>query len=371
MAAELQAKAHLLGEVGSSDPSSRVESEPHQSSHPPSPAQRNVASLEEEQLRKLLAQSYNDLGTAEARQGNYANAKIHFEEATLWDTPSAALLRNLGSAAFRVGDFPTAVRVFGPYLQPAAPAPAVIDPRSQLMYAFSLFSTGDFSAAAHAFQPVAADAMHDPRSAYSWAFSLAHSGDPKQANSIATELSSQTLPPDVLSLVCHIFMDTESYQQSAECYRQVTAADPSLRLAHYQIAESLIRMDRPADAIPELRKEIALNPDDPNVQYSLAFALLQTSDKEGAFRLLRTITAAHPEMAQPQYQFGKLLLESGNLAEAVTHLELAEQADASQDYIHYQLQAAYRKIGRTADADREARLYREIKARRRDLPSSR
>ena len=76
-------------------------------------------------------------------------------------------------------------------------------------------------------------------------------------------------------------------------------------------------------------------------------------------------------MAQPQYQFGKLLLESGNLAEAVTHLELAEQADASQDYIHYQLQAAYRKIGRTADADREARLYREIKARRRDLPSSR
>ena len=213
--------------------------------------------------------------------------------------------------------------------------------------------------------------MQDPRSAYSWAFSLSHSGDPKQANTIAAELSAQPLPPDVLSLVCHIFIDTESYEQSAECYRKIVVADPSFRLAHYQIAESLIRMDRPGDALPELRKEIALSPDDPNVQYSLAFALLQTSNKEEAFKLLRLITAAHPEMAQPQYQFGKLLLESGNTAEAIPHLELAEQADSSLDYVHYQLQAAYRKTGRIADADREARLYREIKAHRRDLPSAR
>ncbi len=336
-----------------------------------SPVERKARESEEAQLKKLLAQSYNDLGTAEARQGNYAGAETHFEEATHWDTPSGSLLRNLGTAAFRVGDFPAAVRALGHYLQPSPSSPAVADPRTQLMYALSLFSTGDFPTAARAFTAVGAEAMHDPRSAYSWAFSLAHSGDPKQANSIAADLSVQPLPPDVLSLVCHIFIDTESYGQSAECYRKVLAADPSFRLAHYQIGESLIRMDRPGEAVPEFRKEITLNPDDPNVQYSLAFALLQTSNKDEAFTLLRTITAAHPEMAEPQYQFGKLLLEAGNTAEAIPHLELAEQANGSLDYVHYQLQAAYRKTGRTADADREARLYREIKARRRDLPASR
>ncbi len=250
-------------------------------------------------------------------------------------------------------------------------APAQTDPSTEhkTWRRQALFSTGNFPASSLAFASVSAEAMQDPRSAYSWAFSLAHSGDPKQANAIATQLSATALPPDVLSLVCHIFLDTETYEQSVACYRKIVAADPTFRLAHYQIAESFIRMDRPADALPELHQELTLSPDNPNVQYSLAFALLQTSSKEEAFKLLRTITAAHPEMAQPQYQFGKLLLEAGDTETAVLHFELAEHADPSLDYVHYQLQAAYRKLGRTADADREARLYREIKARRRDLPA--
>ncbi len=372
-AALFEEKQRLLS-ASSADPTEHASlpsegSTPAPRAHPQSAAQRGATAAEEEQLKQLLGQSYNDLGTAEARQGEFAAAETHFEEAVHWDKPTPTLLRNLGTAAFRREDFPTAVRAFGQYLEPSAASANPADPHSQLMYALSLFYVGDFAAAARAFAPISAETSQDARSAYSWAFSLAHSGDPTHANTIAAQLSAQPLTPDVLSLVCHIFIDTESYQQSGECYRKVVAADPTSRLAHYQIAESLIRLDRPAEAIPELRQELALNPDDPHVQYSLAFALLQTSNKTEAFALLRTITAAHPEMAQAQYQFGKLLFDSGDTANAVTHFELAEQADASLDYIHYQLQAAYRKVGRTADADREARLYREIKARRRDLPS--
>ena len=367
-AADVQAQAHSLGsEAGA--PLGAEGSPSSQRKPNPSAARQQSLRANEDRLKKLLAQTYNDLGTAEARQGQYASAKAHFEQGVRWDTPTPTLLRNLGTAAFRVGDFPTAVRALGEYLKPAAPAAEITDPRSQLMYALALFSVGDFPSAAHAFAPVGADAMQDPRSAYSLAFSLSHSGDPKQANSIAADLSTRPLPSDVLSLVCHIFVDTESFAQSVDCYRRIVSADPSLRLVHYQIAESLIRMDHPAEAIPELRQELTISPDDPNVEYSLAFALLQTSSKDEARRLLTAITAAHPEMAQAQYQLGKLLLESSDVPGAITHLELAEQADGSLDYIHYQLQAAYRKVGRTEDADREARLYREIKARRRDLPS--
>lgn len=329
-----------------------------------SPAETKALTAQQTQLRQLLAASLNDLGTAEARQQQYAAAKNHFAEAARWDKPSPALLRNLGVAAFRTEDFPTAARSLGEFLQSA---PAAADPRTQLMYALSLFSLGDFPKAAQAFAPASVAASQDPRAAYAWAFSLARSGDPKQADHLASQLASQPMPADRLALICHIFIDTENYQDSAACYRKVIAANPSLPLAHYQLAESLVRLDRPSEAIPELRHELALSPDDPNVQYSMAFALLQTSSKDEAFKLLRQITTAHPEQAQAQYQFGKLLLDSGNLPDAITHLELAEQTDASSDYIHYQLQAAYRKAGRTADADREARLYREIKAHRREI----
>ena len=362
-----QARLLSTGEAGvSPDPSGPTIQQPRPSR---SASLQQTENAYKEKLKKLLAQSYNDLGTAEARQGQYAAAKSHFEFSAQWDKPTLTLLRNLGTVAFRTGDFATAARAFAQYLQPASGPANAADSRSQLMYALSLFSTGDFPGAAHAFTPVGTDAMSDARSAYSWAFSLAHSGDPKQANTIATQLSSQPLTPDVLSLVCHVFIDTESYQQSIECYRKIVAADPSFRFAHYQIAESLIHLDRPAEAIPELREELTLSPDDPNVEYSLAFALLQTSNKEEARKLLLTITAAHPEMAQAQYQLGKLLLDAGDVPIAISHLELAEQDDTSLDYVHYQLQAAYRKVGRTADAEREAGLYREIKARRRDLPS--
>ena len=367
-AADFEEQARSFGaEIGVSTSDAKKPLSQHRSAQ--SAVQQQAANANEERLKKLLAQTYNDLGTAEARQGQYASAKIHFEQGVRLDTPTPTLLRNLGTVAFRVGDFQTAARVLGEYLKPATPSAEIADPRSQLMYALALFSVGDFPSAAHAFTPVGADAMQDPRSAYSWAFALSHSGDPKQANTIAADLSARALPPDVLSLVCHIFVDTESFQQSADCYRKIIAADPSFRLAHYQVAESLIRLDRPAEAIPELRQELTVSPEDPHVQYSLAFALLQTSSKDEARTLLTTITAAHPEMAQAQYQLGKLLLESSDVPGAITHLEQAEQADGSLDYIHYQLQAAYRKIGRTEDANREARLYREIKERRRDLPS--
>ena len=67
--------------------------------------------------------------------------------------------------------------------------------------------------------------------------------------------------------------------------------------------------------------------------------------------ILEGLTSSHPNHAQAQYQLGKALLEQGKSAEAVKHLELAEQNDPGPDYIHYQLQAAYRKEGRTEDAD--------------------
>ena len=64
------------------------------------------------------------------------------------------------------------------------------------------------------------------------------------------------------------------------------------------------------------------------------------------------------------------MLEQGDIPEAVTHLELAAHSDNSKDYIHYQLQTAYRRAGRTADADRELAVYRAIKAQHREVPAS-
>ncbi len=335
-------------------------------SKPKSEQDRRITE-EQDRLADLLASSLNDLGTAEARKGQYQTALDHFRQAEHWHTPSPVLLHNIGAAAFRIGDFQESARALELYFKAAqgASSGSAHDDRSQMMLAMSLFSLGQFAEADKAFSQISASALADPRAAYSWAFSLAHTGQQQHANQIADNLRTQPLPPDVMSLVCHIYMDTENYEASLACFRNAYQANPSMKLAHYQVAESLIRLDRPAEAVPELRQELTLTPDNPDVQYSLAFALLQTSHKEEALAILENVTSSHPTHAQAQYQLGKALLEQGKAADAVKHLELAEQNDPAPDYIHYQLQAAYRKAGRAADADRELQIYRDIKSRNR------
>ena len=323
-------------------------------------AERERLASTEAELRKILASSYNDLGTAEARQQQYGAALADFQSAARWQPDNATVLRNVGTAAFRTQDYAAAAPALETYLK-GAPQ----DGRSRVMLAMSDFSMGQFGPAAKNFELAPELVMQDPRAAYSWAFSLARTGQQQHANEIAARLMTTGLPPEALDLVCHVYLDTEAYEQSLRCFRQVTAADGSIKLAHYGAGESLIRLDRPAEAIPELRQELVLSPGNANVEASLAFALLQTSDRAEARGLLESAVASEPDNARAQYQLGKLLLDDGDLPGALPHLEAAERSDPTPDYVHYQLQVAYRKLGRAADADREMVVYREIKARAR------
>ena len=59
------------------------------------------------------------------------------------------------------------------------------------------------------------------------------------------------------------------------------------------------------------------------------------------------------------------LLDRGDFANAAAHLQVAAGLSPDKDYIHYQLQLAYRKLGRNADADRELEIYKGLKSQAR------
>jgi tetratricopeptide (TPR) repeat protein len=316
-----------------------------------------------EALLRMLADGFNDLGTAEARMQQYDQALASFHEAESWQPPSPALLRNIGAAAFRVGNFAEAARALTLYLKTSKNADA--DAHAALMLGFSQFNQGHFDAAAEAFGSARSASMADDRAAYSWAFSLARTGKAQDANSIANELVARSLPTEILSLVCHLYVDSENYNGSLDCYRKVYAQDPGLLLAHFEAGQALVHLDRPQEAVVELQDEKKLQPDNPDVEYALDYALLQASKKDEAQQRLAALVSKHPEHAAAQYQLGKLLLDEGNVAEAVEHLEASERADDSADYVHYQLGAAYRRANRSGDAEREFKVYREMKDKKR------
>jgi len=56
-------------------------------------------------------------------------------------------------------------------------------------------------------------------------------------------------------------------------------------------------------------------------------------------------------------------LNDGDAKGAMLHLELAAKNAPNKDYIHYQLQQAYRKTSRPLDAERELTIYKQLKER--------
>jgi tetratricopeptide (TPR) repeat protein len=65
---------------------------------------------QEKYLRSILGASLNDLATAEAMQEQYGAALGHYQEAEHWDATVPNLMRNLGFAAYRVGNREEAIR---------------------------------------------------------------------------------------------------------------------------------------------------------------------------------------------------------------------------------------------------------------------
>lgn len=324
------------------------------------PAQLRLGNAEERRLRKLLASSYNDWGTAEAQLQKYSQAMVHFHEAERWDRSTPGLMRNIGLAAVKLGDDKEAARALRLAVQQNPE-----DSTCRTLLATSLFSTQQYAEAARHFDAVRDSVLADPQMTYAWAFSLSRSNQPKQARLLLAKLTAQPLSAEMLVAVGEVYSSLGDYKEGLHCFQKAVVLDPAVKKAHNDAGSALLRLDHPADAIPEFREELKINPGDPDVQYRLAYALLQTSQPDQALPLLRDIVAAHPDHARARYDLGRELLRNGKTDEAIQNLEAAAHLDPSRDYVHYQLQAAYRKAGRVQDADRELKLYREIKAHNR------
>jgi tetratricopeptide (TPR) repeat protein len=282
-----------------------------------SPQEKAEVKTAEQRVSLILGNSYNDLGTSEARQKQYAAALSYFQQAEKWNSAIPHLMRNIGFAAFRANEYPESARALKLAAQ-QEPGDKIIAP----MLAMALYSSGQYADAVKAFDQVGDVAYSDPRVACAWATSLAHTSQPDKASSILTRLTQQPLSPDALLLVGQAYSDMGNQRQALATFQKAMQANPSLPRAHYDAGLVQLRLKQPASAITEFEAELKLNPDD----------------------------------ADAQYQLGKTLLEQARTKDALPHLEAAAKANPSLAGVHEQLALAYRKLGRTADADSEAKL---------------
>ncbi len=277
----------------------------------------------EEKLSAVLGDAYNDLGTAEARQKEYSEALANFQQAERWNPAIPHLMRNVGFAAFRASQHAEAARALK-IAEQQEPGDRMILP----MLAMSLFSSDQYAEAVKAFEQMGDAVYGDPRVSYAYAASLAHTNQKDKAAAVVARMAQQQLPPEGMLLVGQAYSEIGEPQQALATFQKLLQANPSLPRAHFYAGMAQLKANQPTKAVLDFEAEVKLNPND----------------------------------AEAQYQLGKTLLEQGKPKEALPHLEAAEKISPDLDGLHTQLAAAYRKLGRTADAEREAQLATAGKA---------
>lgn len=293
---------------------------------------KDPAAKTEKHLRAVLGSSLNDLATAEALQEKYDLAVKHYREAARWDSRIPGLQRNLGLAAFFVGEHVEAIRLLARVVT-AAPG----DAHARAVLGLAYFATKEFAKAAQTISPIAGRALQDPQLGFAWAKSLAETGDKRGAARAleSLEKAEPSFGAESLIQFGELWRELGETERAAQSFRQALRVDPANADAKCGLGIAWMRLSRPREAAD----------------------------------LFHSVLVDHPDHVEARYQLGRTLLEIGNFPEAIRHLEEAARLRPESLPIHVALEAAYRKAGRTAEAEREHSLWESLKKRRQTARS--
>lgn len=313
-------------------------------------------------LIDILAQAYHNLGVISVRNGQTGAALETFTAGIKWKPDSSELNKSLGIVNFRASRFEQAIDPLSRRLK--------IEPDDNLvrrMLGVSYYFTRDFANAVQTLKPIESTIYSDTELAYFYGISLTHLKNVQSAALIFDKIAQASQDnAENLFYAAQGFMITGDHERAVNELMRIVALQPGLAKAHYFMGQSLIRLNRYAEADQAFRNALRIEPSDAGSKYHLAFTLMERKTSiDEAITLLNEALTFRPGYADAHYQLGKIYLELGKGEKAIENLEAAARSDKKKDYIFYQLSLAYRRASRKAEADEALRTYQELKANSR------
>ena len=137
--------------------------------------------------------------------------------------------------------------------------------------------------------------------------------------------------------------------------QEADPADPRVSLA-----EGLAKRKEgnSAEASAAFRKAAARGV--PDAHLLLGILLREVGDIGEAEKEYREAERVNPNNGQALMEMAKVLTEKGDLEGALTRLQRAAELMPTTPTVHYQLGMAYRRMGRTKEAEQHLNLFREL-----------
>jgi tetratricopeptide (TPR) repeat protein len=156
--------------------------------------------------------------------------------------------------------------------------------------------------------------------------------------------------------------NVKKYGEAVETLRPIENQISANQRLDYIYSVSLVKSGAVAVGTARLQALEKVLPRLADVHVALGEAYAQQGDNANAVLELRTAVDLNPSDADVFSKLGKLQLEQGEIKAAISSLEAGEKLDPGNEAIHYELANAYRRDSRTADAERETKLYQDLRS---------
>lgn len=148
--------------------------------------------------------------------------------------------------------------------------------------------------------------------------------------------------------------------------KDVADTKAAIPQAKFVYADSMVKTGQVAEGMKLLRSLAASSPDVAEVHRGLGEALAIEGQTDEARNELLTALRMNPNDPQTNYDLGKLDLEKGATTAATAELERAVKLMPTDPVFHKELASAYAKGKRSADVEKELRVYRSLE---KDAPA--
>ena len=148
-------------------------------------------------------------------------------------------------------------------------------------------------------------------------------------------------------------------------YRKALESSPQSPEIHFELGQMILSSSQTESSREEAEKEFKLSlaedPDNAYDHYMLGEIAWLRSKPEDALASYQRALSIDPGFVDARIAAGKALTTLDRPAEALTQLEDAVRLDPKNEVAHYRLAQAYRKLGRSRDADREQSAFRRLR----------
>lgn len=353
----------LLALAAPATPAASQKTAPHGSSTPQSQLQRHYDAAQHfqqsgdiqrasEEYRAFIAEAVGQLATGYAGAGNYAKAKGLFDESLQAQPEQPSLRQVYAEAALTHEDYANAKSLAEQMLRDeessGTASKKAVAKAHQILGRALLKMSHDKEAKEELETAVKLDPNFE--NGYALAVICLDMDDGKCADRIFSEMEASFGDTAVIHMQFgRAYSQSDFPQKTIDELKKTIAKDPRMPQAHYLLAAAYLSSAQTSSvqmAKTELKKELAVSPNDSMTYAALGHIAVTQHEYDQATAYLKKAIALKPESPDAYLYLGQMDYELHRTAEAETALRqaIAKTTDISRN--RYQIQRAHYLLGR-------------------------